>query len=187
MRQLLALSFIALIGLLVVGCDTKHKTPNQELVHDMLDQPAIKTQDYHPNDREKSGMYVPPAGTAPIGKTPYRYGYDMEKAARELSNPYRNQMTPEILTKGRVYYGRYCAVCHGDKGDGMVPVAEKFNGAVKSLQTDRVKRWPDANIYHVISAGQGLMGSYASQIPDEENRWAIVNYVRSLQKSYGNK
>ena len=82
MNTMIKISLVTLLGLLLFGCDTKHKTPNPELVHDMLEQAALKTQDFHPNDREKSGMYVPPKGTTPIGKTPYKWGWDMEKAAR---------------------------------------------------------------------------------------------------------
>ena len=186
MGKLLKISLVALVGLLLFGCDTKHKTPNPELIHDMLDQAALKTQDYHPNDREKSGMYVPPAGSIAVGKKPYKWGYDMERAARENKNPLGGKLTPEVLEKGRTYYSRFCLVCHGDKGDGKGPVAEKFNGAIKTLLSDKVKKWNDAEIYHVIVMGQGLMGSYASQMPDEEARWAVVNYVRSLQKTSGN-
>lgn len=187
MRRIVSLVGLVSGFLFLLGCDSKNKNPNWEIVHDMLDQPALKSQGFHPNDREKSGMYVPPAGTVAIGKKPYKWGYDMDRAGRENKNPFANQLTPEILETGRVYYDRYCLVCHGEKGDGKGPVHEKFSGAIKSLLTDRVKSWSDGDVYHVIVMGQGLMGSYAAQIPDEDARWAIVNYVRSLQKSYSNQ
>jgi hypothetical protein len=46
---------------------------------------------------------------------------------------------------------------------------------------DKVKAWPDAHLYHVIAAGQGVMGPYASHIP-QAYRWQVVNYIRFLEK-----
>jgi mono/diheme cytochrome c family protein len=50
------------------------------------------------------------------------------------------------------------------------------------LYSDKVMAWPDGRIYHTITLGQGLMPSYATQILPEQ-RWAIVYYVRALQKA----
>jgi len=41
----------------------------------------------------------------------------------------------------------------------------------------------DGELYHVITAGRRSMPSYRFQIP-EKDRWAIVAYVRVLQRSW---
>jgi hypothetical protein len=53
---------------------------------------------------------------------------------------------------------------------------------IPPLTSDKVKAFKDGRIFHIITDGQGLMGSYASQIRNESDRWAIVNYVRTLQR-----
>jgi mono/diheme cytochrome c family protein len=55
-----------------------------------------------------------------------------------------------------------------------------------TLHSDKVRNWADANIYHVISNGQNVMPSYAKQI-SRDDRWAIVNYIRVLQRSQNAK
>jgi mono/diheme cytochrome c family protein len=50
------------------------------------------------------------------------------------------------------------------------------------LYSDKVVNWTDGRIYHTMTMGQGLMPSYASQVLPEQ-RWAIVHYVRALQKA----
>ena len=48
--------------------------------------------------------------------------------------------------------------------------------------TDKIRNYPDGHIFHIITDGQGLMGRYIHQMPSEKDRWAVVNYVRELQK-----
>ena len=43
--------------------------------------------------------------------------------------------------------------------------------------------YSDGRIYQAITAGKGVMGSYMSQITEAKTRWAVVNYVRTLQKN----
>jgi hypothetical protein len=65
-------------------------------------------------------------------------------------------------------------------GDG--PVAEKMLLRPPSLLSDKVKAFSDGRIFHIVTDGQGVMGSYLTQIQDEKARWSLVNYVRTLQK-----
>jgi mono/diheme cytochrome c family protein len=51
-----------------------------------------------------------------------------------------------------------------------------------SLLSQKVSQWPDGRIYHLITRGQNLMPSYASQILPED-RWAVIQYVRALERA----
>ena len=55
-----------------------------------------------------------------------------------------------------------------------------------TLHSDKVRTWPDGAIFHTITVGQNVMPSYQYQISREE-RWAIVNYIRTLQRAYNAK
>ena len=115
-------------------------------------------------------------------RQPYPYHLDYQAAEQNLKNPYAGENRPDILHRGR-YFNIYCSVCHGEGGQGDGLVAGKMT-VVKppSLLTPQVQAYSDARLFHILTDGQGLMSGYERQISDENNRWAIVNYLRSLQK-----
>ncbi len=92
--------------------------------------------------------------------------------------------TLPLLEKGRKRYQTFCAVCHGQWGLGDGPVPARGFPAPPSLLDQKVREYPDARIFHIITVGQGgVMPSYASALPPEE-RWAVVYYVRALQRAF---
>ncbi|MFS4460254.1 c-type cytochrome [Bdellovibrio sp. HCB2-146] len=189
MRSLVNLSMgIAAAGLAAIAlssCGPRGNKPNVEVIQDMMESPAIKAQEYDENSPHHSGMRVPPEHTAPVGFTPYRYATDVEGAAKNLKNPLAGKMDEETLLVGQKYYETQCAVCHGYKGEGGVAaksvVSEKMALKPPALLSDKVKGWPDGHLYHVITMGQGVMGPYASHVP-QSVRWQVVNYIRFLEK-----
>jgi mono/diheme cytochrome c family protein len=72
-------------------------------------------------------------------------------------------------------------VCHGRTLTSDTPVAKLMPLPPPVLNSDKIKGWTDGQIYHVITVGQGVMGPYASHIP-QKYRWQVVNYIRHLQK-----
>ena len=177
------LLYLIIFSLFVISCGPSGNEPNVEVIQDMMDQPALKAQDYHPYNREKSSMLVPPEGSWPKNVKPYLYSGKPVEAGEKLKNPYSNNNTAEFLELGKRHYNNFCLVCHGPAGQGDGPVAEKFIGRKPpSLLSDLVRNHPDGRIFHIITEGQGIMGTYIHQLPNEKDRWAVVNYVRSLQK-----
>lgn len=156
-------------------------TPNIEPIADMMDQPALKHQDYDPFTGEAASR-LPPEGTVPQGHAPYKYKGDPQGAAANLKNPFAGQEAEEIMALGKAKYETYCMVCHGVKGAGDGPVAPKMALKPPTLLSDKVRNLSDGGIFHIITDGQGVMSSYAYQLVEERDRWAIVKYVRSLQK-----
>ncbi len=163
----------------LLGCEVERKEPNVELIQDMMESPAIKAQDYDNDKADKRANLLPPEGTIPRGFTPYTLTDSLE-AEKALVNPMLGR--DDLLSRGQKYYQVYCAVCHGvlAKGDGTV--APKWIAPIPSLLSQKIRDWKDGGIFHIITAGRGMMGSYASQITSVEDRWLIVNYVRHLQK-----
>lgn len=97
---------------------------------------------------------------------------------------------PVDVTKSFVYRGQdrfnvYCTPCHGKAGDGNGIVMANNYGFVPapSYHIDRLRNVNDGYIYSVITNGIRTMPSYAHQIPVKD-RWAIVSYVRALQRSF---
>jgi mono/diheme cytochrome c family protein len=125
-------------------------------------------------------MRVPPNETIHVAYRPYRFKADPE-GAKQLSNPV--SMTTDSLKYGQLLYETNCLVCHGPtgQGDGTVVGANKYP-TPPVLTSARLRGWEDAEIYHVISNGQGRMWSYKNNLYPLE-RWAVVNYVRALQRA----
>lgn len=183
---------IALLTASVVltSCGPSGNKPNVEIIQDMMESPAIYAQEYDENSPNHSGMRLPPENTVPVGFHPYKYKGDVEGAAKNLQNPYAGKMDPETLLVGQKFYETNCMLCHGQKGEGgeaaKSVVSAKMALKPPTVLSDKVKGWPDGHLYHVITEGQGVMGPYASHIP-QNYRWQVVNYVRFLQKQASSK
>ncbi|MGH7576145.1 MAG: c-type cytochrome, partial [Longimicrobiales bacterium] len=103
------------------------------------------------------------------------------------ASPYgRNPLAPgEALELGQTMFERYCMVCHGADGQGNGPVVGqgKFPMGPTLVGLTAPGR-SDGYIYAVIKAGRSLMPPYGGRTTPHE-RWAIVNYVRELQRAAG--
>lgn len=97
-------------------------------------------------------------------------------------------ITEDFLKRGQDRFTIYCAPCHGAVGDGKGIVATygaRSAGYVvpANYHTDVLRAQSDGYLYDVVSNGVNNMAGYASQLPNVNDRWAIVAYVRALQKS----
>lgn len=170
---------VLMLGLALAGCSKSE--PNVELIQDMMDQPSVKSQEYDDFFSDKAGgARVPPSNTQPVGFEPYKYAADFE-GAKANKNPLAGNMSPEVLLVGQKYFETNCAVCHGSDLQPKGHVYDMMPTKPPHLDSDKVKGWSDGQIYHVITMGQGVMGAYASHIP-QKYRWQVVNYIRHLQK-----
>ncbi len=178
------LVFVLSVALFLTACNGSKNQTNIELIQNMMDQPNIKSQDWDPKDPEKLQMRIPPAKTVSRGNTPYKYANDPAGAEKDV-NPLAADMSPEVLTIGHTKYDFYCALCLGATGNNEGTITPQMPVKPRALMSDEAKAYSDGRIYYAITAGKGVMGSYQGQIPSARDRWAIVNYVRSLQKQVG--
>ncbi|MCX6885853.1 MAG: cytochrome c [Verrucomicrobiota bacterium] len=93
-------------------------------------------------------------------------------------------ITATYLQRGQQRFTIYCSPCHGAQADGN-GITKKIGAmaVVANLHDKRIVGLPDGEIFHVITNGRNLMGSYASQVTVQD-RWAIIAYVRALQFSH---
>jgi mono/diheme cytochrome c family protein len=185
-----------ILSFLLSGC--LHSEPTYVYMPDMVYSPSQKAQ-------SRGEMRMPVKGTIPRDFVPYPYkningaapvpgsaeakenaalgivtsSSDAGYPGNALKNPFRPTM--QVLKRGQVVFNTYCIVCHGPAGLGDGLIVPHFPRP-PSLQSDKVRNWPDGNIYHVITMGQNVMPSYASQITPGD-RWAVIHYVRALQRS----
>lgn len=91
-------------------------------------------------------------------------------------------VTREFLARGRERFDIYCAVCHGRDGYGEGIVVRRGFPAPPSYHQDQLRDAPDGHIYDVITRGYGAMLSFSDRLTPND-RWAVVAYVRALQRS----
>lgn len=178
-----SINFVFLtLFIFIVGCNGGKNQTNIELVQAMMDQKSVKFQDWDANKPNQFAMSIPPENTVPRGYKPYPYKGKPEDAGKGLKNPHQQNFSKTTLELGKKKYDIYCSVCHGSLGMGDGPVAGKMILKPPMLVSQKVKDFSDGRIFHIITDGQGVMGSYLTQIQEEDSRWAIVNYIRTLQK-----
>lgn len=129
------------------------------------------------------GMRNPVKGTVARGFLPYPYKNNPDAAGENLVNPI--PVSKESLKLGQTKFDIYCSPCHGYHAEGDSRLRGQFPNP-PSLHSEKVRNWSDGRIFHVITEGQNIMPSYASQLSREE-RWSIINYIRVLERSLNAK
>jgi mono/diheme cytochrome c family protein len=182
------------------GCDGVRREPGSIYMPDMAYSRAYES--FAPRDSAKftMDMYnkggdkifynnVPAAGTIKRGELfPYTLPNDSNgyKLSATIKNPYdtislsKNQMAEA----GRLY-NINCGICHGATGVANGPIATGgYVGGVANLTGDAYVKMLDGTMFHSITYGKGVMGSYASQVTRAQ-RWMIIKYIRTLQPKAG--
>lgn len=88
----------------------------------------------------------------------------------------------KVLSRGQERYNIYCTPCHDAAGHGQGMAVKRGFPIPLDLSSERARTLPDGELFEVISDGVRNMPSYRNQIPVED-RWAIVSWVRVLQRS----
>ena len=184
---------------------TKSAKPPIEIFPDMDHQPKFQPQHTTGFFADGRAARKPVDGTIPLGYTlPGSYLQAGARNATIQPSGFANEpnyfntgrigefygdgfpvdVTEAFIKRGQERFNINCAVCHGKAGYGAVTgVVGNFGlAAIANLQEDRIRQQPDGQIFNTITHGKSNMGAYGPNIAIED-RWAIVAYVRTLQKS----
>lgn len=189
MNKILAIIFLSVLG---VGCrgvssDAPPVHPNMN----MDIQEKSLPQEENTLFADGRSMRMPVKGTVARG----RYLADDAAVAmatgRTATGLVQNipiQVDGALLKLGQKKFNVYCAPCHSPVGDGNGMVWRVGKGVGMSVQPTslhdpRLLTMPDGHFYDVVTNGVRNMSGYASQIPNHHDRWAIVAYIRALQRS----
>jgi mono/diheme cytochrome c family protein len=113
-----------------------------------------------------------------LGDTRYLYGKNIDDSFVETLPV---EATYQLIQAGQKKYDIFCSSCHGPAGDGN-GVTKPYGVLATSYHDERLRGVEDGYLYDVISNGKGLMYGLKDRMTPEE-RWAVVLYVRALQKS----
>jgi hypothetical protein len=170
---------------LFVGCfrgEPKQKPPIH-LNPNMFKQPKYLPQsegDFFPDG---SAMRQPVAGTVAADSLTEDAAYYRGRDERDsLVAKVPVQVTMQLLKRGQERFNIYCSACHGQTGDGKGIMVQRGYLPPPTYHQDRLRNVPDGYIFNVITNGIRNMPSYRHQVPVAD-RWAIVAYLRALQRS----
>ncbi len=160
---------VAVIALALAACDN------------MQHQRSAKDVGSKPGDADLVSRQAPPftvARGAPNPGDPAMTGFLNGQPLDHGPQP----ASRERLLHGRERFNIYCAACHGEDGYGTGIVVRRGFPAPPSLHDPRLRAAPDGHLFDVMTRGYGVMLPFADRLTPED-RWAVVAYVRALQRS----
>ncbi|RMF72991.1 MAG: DUF3341 domain-containing protein [Planctomycetota bacterium] len=189
------IAFLLLIPPFVIwrAWNAKTDKPRIHLIRDMDAQDKYKSQVAAPLFADGRAMRPIEPGTVAVGELLEDDHYYRGLANGTFASTFplhREEITLDVafLQRGRERFNVYCAPCHGrdGSGGGMVAVraAELGGGWVPpaNLNDKQIRERPNGHLFNTITNGIRTMPPYGSRIPPAD-RWAIVAYVRALQRS----
>jgi len=190
----LVLAVLAALALVPFACVASARgslsaRPRIQLIRDMGSQPRFTSQQRNPLFADGRAARLPVAGTVARERLGENEAIESGKADGKWVATVPVPVTTSLIRRGQERFGVYCAPCHGlaGYGDGVVAKrAERLQEGTwvppTSLHADAVRGRTDGEIYDAIRNGIRTMPAYGAQIPVAD-RWAIVSYVRALERS----
>ncbi|WP_242203998.1 c-type cytochrome [Aestuariivivens insulae] len=86
----------------------------------------------------------------------------------------------EDLAIGKSLYNKHCKSCHGKEGYGDGPKATEMTGDLGDFSSEEYQEQTDGTLFYKTSFGKDDMPEFTKKMPDDEDRWLIVNYMRTL-------
>jgi len=172
---------------------TKSDSPRIHIIQDMDSQPKYKAQ--RENTFFADGHADRPAidGTVAVGdaRDDDKFYKGKEGDAWTRTFPSQVSLTEATMDRGRERFGIYCTPCHGQVGLGDGMVAKRADSLAQgtwipptNMTQEYLRQMPVGELFNSITNGVRNMPGYGAQIKTED-RWAIIMYVRALQRSRG--
>ena len=165
---------------------------------------AVASSAKPPNLVGNARLEMPIAGTVPIGyempKAPAAAGapagesrsgvgfsvgtdyYDTGKMGTNWGTGLPVQVDGYLMERGKQRFNINCAICHGMTAAGNGITKQYGLATVVSLQDESKRKMADGEIFNTITNGKNTMMAYGPNIPVAD-RWAIIAYLRALQRS----
>jgi mono/diheme cytochrome c family protein len=184
-RTPLVLRAIAFASLFAVSGCARGCTSSRPPIHlnpSMDDQPKVLAQTSSDFFFNGASMREPVPGTVPIGGLKEDTAFFTGKGADgQFVATIPVNVDEAVVERGRQRYTIYCQPCHDARGDGKGILFQRGNVPTASFHQEKIQKYPDGQIFDVITNGFGLMAGYRWPIPPAD-RWAIVAYVRELER-----
>lgn len=181
-----------------------------EVFPDMVRQPKVRAQAPLGFFADGRGARVPVAGTVPMGYEMPQASSEPSPGAEPVAAEMNAQphlgfsggtdyystgkmgtnwgtglpmtLTEKLIERGQQRFNINCAVCHGMTAAGDGITKQYGLATVVTLQDERIRKMSDGEIFNTITHGKNTMLAYGPNITVND-RWAIIAYLRALQRS----
>ncbi|WP_370477777.1 c-type cytochrome [Tamlana flava] len=100
------------------------------------------------------------------------------KKYEKMENPYLDAKDEDNV--GRILYTKHCKSCHGKNGRGDGTKASSVDTPVPDFAKDAFKKETDGSLYYKSVFGRDDMPNFEKKITEEEERWLLINYMKTL-------
>jgi mono/diheme cytochrome c family protein len=181
---LLPLVLAALAPLGIQGCMRGCSSSSAPVLVNtsMFNQPKYKSQAASPFFYDGKTMRPPVPGT--IARGHLREDLALTTGMGPDGKPLATSPVAAddvLLARGAERYGIYCMPCHDERGEGKGVLFQRAKVPTANLHDPRIRGLGDGDIFDTITNGKGMMAGYRYPI-GAHDRWAIIAYVRDLQK-----
>jgi len=167
-KRFLALAALAILA----GCDTR----------EMVLQPKKGPLDGSPVFADGRASRPPVPGTIPRGHLRLDKHFYEGKVNGQFAQTFPMPVTEALLQRGQERFDIFCSACHGRAGDGTGMIVQRGLLKPTSYHDERLRKASPGYLFDVASNGFGVMYGYGDRI-SAQDRWAIVAYIRALQRS----
>ena len=191
-----SLAFLVVLLVSVMGFRGLRSTqPPIEVFPDMDHQAKYKPQAESKFFADGRADRPIPAGTVPFGRDAnhadpaFLKADDVHYAGKNADGSFVRGFPAELIVneafirRGQGRFEIYCAPCHGKLGDGQGITKSYGMVATPTYHDDRLRTMPEGEIFNTITNGKNTMFPYADKLSPDD-RWAVVAYVRALQRSH---
>jgi mono/diheme cytochrome c family protein len=185
----LAVASLVPLALVARARTQKGRQPRIHLVQDMDFQTKYKAQTENAFFADGRSMRDAIPGTVAVGELKSDH-LALGKVGGEFVRTFPEQVevSPATMARGRERFDTYCAPCHGLAGEGDGMIAKRAEQLAQgtwvppsNINQDYLRQQPVGQLFDSISNGVRNMPGYGNQITVED-RWAILLYVRALQR-----
>lgn len=203
---LIVTALLCVVAIAVLGFQGERRSaPPIEFFSDMKRQSKIKFQ--RPSDffADGRGARPPVDGTIPMGYDIPGHPFQNSEVPSDVRSPlgeftagtdYYNTgkmrtrwgtgipmpVTPELIDRGQKVFTIYCSACHGATGQGNGITSKYGLLGIANYHQDKYRQMADGQIFNTITNGYNSMMPYGDKVVVKD-RWAVVAYIRALQKS----
>jgi mono/diheme cytochrome c family protein len=122
-----------------------------------------------------TGMFL----MAFVAPMPAVENWDVPAKYKEMKNPHAGDASLEKV--GKMMYAKHCKSCHGNVGLGDGAKAASMEAEMTPFNDPKFQAQSDGVLYYQSIIGKDEMPNFEKKIPEEEDRWALINYIRTLK------
>ncbi len=107
--------------------------------------------------------------------------WDAPAKYKSMKNP-SDPKDKDGMNEAKALYAKQCVSCHGKKGLGDGSKAADLKGDVGDFTSSDFQKQTDGEIFYKMTEGRDEMPSFKKKVAEDDDRWLLVNYLRTLKK-----